>query len=55
MPTITLPLPVHELLAVLPQATAQGQDIREMVVEAALQNNVRQMPPHPPLSSVPVI
>lgn len=36
MPTITLSLPVHELLAVLPQATEQGQDICEMVIAEAI-------------------
>lgn len=35
MPTITLPLPVYELLDALTQASAQGRDIREMVIEAA--------------------
>lgn len=35
MPTITLPIPAHELLAVLTQARAQGRDIREMVIESA--------------------
>lgn len=34
MPTITLPVPVHELLAVLSQATTQGMDIREALMES---------------------
>lgn len=35
MPTITLPIPAHEVLAALSQASAQGREIREMVIASA--------------------
>lgn len=45
MPTITLPIPAHELLAALTQASAQGRDIREELLSAALSDKMRQASP----------
>lgn len=45
MPTITLPIPAHELLAALSQASAQGREIREDLLRTALSDKLRQVSP----------